>query len=117
MPKRGIEPLRDCSHGLLRPACLPVPSPGLVLAEIEGFEPPSLTTAVFKTADLPISLYLQDYYKYAVDILFLSKKKQGGLGRPPCSQSPTTGIWNQNLPTFKRLPNDKDDSSFSMVQI
>ena len=27
--------------------------------EEEGLEPPSLTAAVFKTADLPISLFLQ----------------------------------------------------------
>ena len=31
----------------------------LNLAEDEGLEPPSLTTAVFKTADLPVSLILQ----------------------------------------------------------
>ena len=30
-----------------------------LLAEEEGLEPPSLTAAVFKTADLPISLFLQ----------------------------------------------------------
>ena len=30
-----------------------------ILAENEGLEPPSLTAAVFKTADLPISLVLQ----------------------------------------------------------
>ena len=33
--------------------------PTLFLAEEEGLEPPSLTAAVFKTADLPISLFLQ----------------------------------------------------------
>ena len=32
---------------------------GEFLAEEEGLEPPSLTAAVFKTADLPISLFLQ----------------------------------------------------------
>ena len=32
---------------------------GPFLAEEEGLEPPSLTAAVFKTADLPISLFLQ----------------------------------------------------------
>ena len=30
-----------------------------LFAEEEGLEPPSLTAAVFKTADLPISLFLQ----------------------------------------------------------
>lgn len=30
------------------------------LAEEEGLEPPSLAAAVFKTADLPISLFLQN---------------------------------------------------------
>ena len=34
---------------------------GSFLAEEEGLEPPSLTAAVFKTADLPISLFLQGY--------------------------------------------------------
>lgn len=29
-------------------------------AEEEGLEPPSLAAAVFKTADLPISLFLQE---------------------------------------------------------
>ena len=32
---------------------------GSLFAEEEGLEPPSLTAAVFKTADLPISLFLQ----------------------------------------------------------
>ena len=30
-----------------------------LFTEEEGLEPPSLTAAVFKTADLPISLFLQ----------------------------------------------------------
>lgn len=34
-----------------------------LFAEEEGLEPPSLTAAVFKTADLPISLFLQARYK------------------------------------------------------
>ena len=34
---------------------------GSFLAEEEGLEPPSLTAAVFKTADLPISLFLQGF--------------------------------------------------------
>ena len=32
---------------------------GAFFTEEEGLEPPSLTAAVFKTADLPISLFLQ----------------------------------------------------------
>ncbi len=32
---------------------------GRFFTEEEGLEPPSLTAAVFKTADLPISLFLQ----------------------------------------------------------
>ena len=36
---------------------------GELLAEEEGLEPPSLTAAVFKTADLPISLFLQNQRK------------------------------------------------------
>ncbi len=35
------------------------PSWGVFFTEEEGLEPPSLTAAVFKTADLPISLFLQ----------------------------------------------------------
>ena len=38
-------------------------SPGELFAEEEGLEPPSLTAAVFKTADLPISLFLQNQRK------------------------------------------------------
>ena len=34
---------------------------GSLFAEEEGLEPPSLTAAVFKTADLPISLFLQGF--------------------------------------------------------
>ena len=34
-------------------------SPKGAFTEEEGLEPPSLTAAVFKTADLPISLFLQ----------------------------------------------------------
>ena len=38
-------------------------APEALLAEEEGLEPPSLTAAVFKTADLPISLFLQNQRK------------------------------------------------------
>ena len=40
---------------------LPFGELGELLAEEEGLEPPSLTAAVFKTADLPISLFLQGF--------------------------------------------------------
>ena len=35
------------------------PQGAFFFTEEEGLEPPSLTAAVFKTADLPISLFLQ----------------------------------------------------------
>ena len=41
-----------------------------VLTEEEGLEPPSLTAAVFKTADLPISLFLQGNTRIEKNELF-----------------------------------------------